>query len=273
MNNIKHIIIEEVIKFLKESDDSDYDYWENFSEQRENMIISLFNDFLFNNNETFSKHINWKVAPSNRIKKIWEDYMTYGVVRDERGVDLISDIILENIMKIYIITVLAGHTSEHPDEYYNDNIGYNVDEYLNGQLNNPNLDKFIGEFIANNVEDEDRNNHNELKTLIAEELKDKFLEYYIEDPKSGHAYLTDYGLDALLNYYHELRKTSDYEDKIPILDKILNVVHQRSDLALWFIEGGSSALSNISGYESGEFVGNNTYSSNVNNLEKPKNTY
>ena len=38
---------------------------------------------------------------------------------------------------------------------------------------------------------------------------------------------------------------------------MLNVAHQRSDLASWFVQGGSQALSQLSGYgdpESGESV-------------------
>jgi len=46
----------------------------------------------------------------------------------------------------------------------------------------------------------------------------------------------------------ELTQTTEAEQKIPIIDKMLNVVHQRSDIAAWFVEGGSQALSQLSGY-------------------------
>ena len=39
------------------------------------------------------------------------------------------------------------------------------------------------------------------------------------------------------------------ENKLVLIDKILNVVHQRSDMASWFVQGGSAALSDLSGYE------------------------
>lgn len=52
------------------------------------------------------------------------------------------------------------------------------------------------------------------------------------------------GLTTLLGH---LRKARTPEEKVPIIDQILNVVHQRSDLAALFVEGGSSALSQLSG--------------------------
>jgi hypothetical protein len=33
---------------------------------------------------------------------------------------------------------------------------------------------------------------------------------------------------------------------------MLNVLHQRSDIANWFVEGGSHALAQLSGYDRGE---------------------
>ena len=45
----------------------------------------------------------------------------------------------------------------------------------------------------------------------------------------------------------QLRKAKTPEEKIVIIDQILNVAHQRSDLASWFIEGGSYSLSKLSG--------------------------
>jgi cell division protein FtsX len=46
----------------------------------------------------------------------------------------------------------------------------------------------------------------------------------------------------------KLRNTpeDDISNRIILLDKILNVVHPRSDLASLFVKGGSKALSNLS---------------------------
>lgn len=68
---------------------------------------------------------------------------------------------------------------------------------------------------------------------------DKFSDYAFSD--FGGSRL---GLITLLI---QLRKAKTPEEKVVIIDQILNVVHQRSDLAAWFIEGGSRALSQLSG--------------------------
>lgn len=52
---------------------------------------------------------------------------------------------------------------------------------------------------------------------------------------------------GLLTLLGNLRKTKTPEEKVPIIDQMLNVVHQRSDLASWFVEGGSKSLSQLSG--------------------------
>lgn len=121
-------------------------------------------------------------------------------------------------------------------------------------------------YILNLIEKEQLEDltRDELKEILYEHFKDLFMEYYVEDPKSGHAYLTDYGLEPLLKNYKELSRTNTYEEKISVLDKILNVVHQRSDMASWFVDGGSDALSQISGYEGSEkMIDFNQYGSNI----------
>ena len=65
----------------------------------------------------------------------------------------------------------------------------------------------------------------------------------------GQWRLSDYGLKPLHKLLAQLRKEFNPSKKLPILDKILNVVHQRSDIASWFVEGGSAALSQLSGME------------------------
>jgi hypothetical protein len=67
--------------------------------------------------------------------------------------------------------------------------------------------------------------------------------------------MSDYGTDPLVKLAFQLAREDEAEKKVVIIDKMLNVVHQRSDLASWFIEGGSAALSDISGYMSDEKYG------------------
>ena len=88
--------------------------------------------------------------------------------------------------------------------------------------------------------------------MVYDELTTKFSWYYVEDPDSGQAYISDYGMQPLLTLVGELRRETKPEDKLLTIDKMLNVVHPRSDMASWFIEGGSSSLSKLSGYQDAE---------------------
>ncbi len=107
MNKLYRIIREKVVKFLREYDNNiNWVYYE----REDELKWEIMSDFLYNNNPDFTKHIPWKVIPFARLKKIWEDYMQFGFVKDERGLDMIEGIMLDNTRKINILTTLAGHT-------------------------------------------------------------------------------------------------------------------------------------------------------------------
>ena len=89
----------------------------------------------------------------------------------------------------------------------------------------------------------------DLREKLYDKMKEKIFDYYLVDPKSGHLYISDYGLEPIMKLTMQLYNEDVPEKKLTLLDKILNVAHQRSDLASWFIEGGSAALSDLSGYE------------------------
>ena len=274
MNRIHKIIKEEIIKYLKESDDdNDWDLYEQF----ENVKRELFSDFLYKNTPEFNKTTPWKVIPYARLKKIWEDFMRMGIVRDTRGLEMIEDIMTENTIKIALFTELFGHTPNNPEEDYVENIGYFVNEQMNclmqqkkedrSQLeipfNNPKqgyvqkppapevepcdtqIHPFVQEIYNENYDE--GMSRTDMYNIIYVKMKDKFFEFYGEDPKSGQAYISDYGLEPLEKYLQQLRRLSRPEDKVVMIDKMLNVVHMRSDMASWFVEGGSNALAQLSG--------------------------
>lgn len=240
VNKLYKIIKEETIKYLRETnDDVDWDLYERYDENKR----ELFSDFLFNNNSEFTKNVPWKVIPYPRLKKIWEDFMFQGVVRDTRGLEMIEDIMTDNVTKISIFTELTGHSPVNPEDDFEDNIGYHVDEFLQDRTCNNNLCLYLNKFVDYHYDELP----DDIRNVLYEHLKEKFFDYYCEDPKIGQAYISDYGLKPLLNYLEQLRKTTRPEDKVVIMDKMLNVVHMRSDMASWFVEGGSNALSQLSG--------------------------
>ena len=61
--------------------------------------------------------------------------------------------------------------------------------------------------------------------------------------------ISDFGLKPLWNLADELIYAKNAEDKLIAIDKMFNIVHQRGDLAALFVEGGSTALSQLSSKE------------------------
>lgn len=199
MKSVNEIIKEEVLNYLRESDeDIDYDLYEKLDDVKRDILTGFFTD-----REKGIKSQPWQLVPFARLKKIWEDYMNYGHVRDVRGLEMIDDIIQDNILKLYANTELVGHSQADPK--------YDFEEY--------------------NYQPEDME---DFYNYI-----DKYTDYGFND--FGGKRL---GLTTLLVH---LRKARTPEEKLLITDQILNVVHWTSDLAAWFVEGGSSALSQLSG--------------------------
>jgi len=148
--------------------------------------------------------IGWYPIKIDRIRKIWSDYIKYGIVRDEKGIDDIVECFIDKIIQIDINTMLYGHTQHNPIE-------------------------FIKDFIE--------------KEISEEELEK--IQIYVE-ANEGNWIISDYGLPKLKKILRQLICEIDYVQKLLLIDQILNVVHQRSDLAAWFIEGGREALENLS---------------------------
>ena len=258
-------------------DDDDYEIADIQNERESELKSGLFNDFLHNNTPDFTKHVPWTVIPFSRLKKIWNDYMTYGTVRDTRGLEMIEDIMIDNTTKVDIFTNLAGHTQWGDEEAFKDNIGYWVNEQVNCLLpqkkedrsqleipfNNPQkgyqekspapkvetcdtpIHPFAQKFFDDNYDEEIT--REKFYELLYYEMKERFFDYYQNDPQENLGeFISDYGLVPLLKLRSELLRSTTPEEKLIIIDRMLNVVHRRSDIAEWFVEGGSKALSQLS---------------------------
>ncbi len=66
------------------------------------------------------------------------------------------------------------------------------------------------------------------------------------DDETGAWRISDYALEKLINGSLELVYAKTPEEKLQKIDWILNVVHQRSDIAAWFVEGGTNTLDELS---------------------------
>ncbi len=144
----------------------------------------------------------WPLAPSARLKRIWDRFAETGCVHDEKGLLSIEDIFIRNALRLMINTELAGHSMHCPRALAIDDM-----------------------------------------ELTESELE-AFVDWAVDIPDGGYR-ISDYGIDKLLQAAALSIGTDDPIEKLVYLDMLLNVAHQRSDLASWFVEGGSMALDEI----------------------------
>jgi len=88
-----------------------YDFYDIIDEQR----YHILNEFV---DRRPDQSQSWNVVPLARVKKIWADAVRYGHVRDIKGMNQISTMIVKNIARLYANTVLMNHTPEDPHEYF-----------------------------------------------------------------------------------------------------------------------------------------------------------
>jgi len=76
------------------------------------------------------------------------------------------------------------------------------------------------------------------------------------DDEKGIARISDYGIKPLEEGELALTRAKTPEEKLQAVDSILNIVHQRSDLPSWFVEGGTKTLNELSARPSDELKTN-----------------
>ncbi len=213
---LKENIHKQLFKFIKENDDDiDWDLYDIFSIMKDEVMseyISALENEKPGPGEYLKARQKWEVVSFSTLQKQWEDFIKYGYVKPNyiRTVENIEKIITQNIGKVNVNTELAGHSQVDPKREW--------EEYFEGK-----------------------------------DITDEYIEYvdshfgdFIEDSK-GQWRLSDYGLDKLNRGLVDLRKAVTPEKKLIAIDHILSIVHMRSDIAGWFVEGGTSSLAALSG--------------------------
>lgn len=76
---------------------------------------------------------------------------------------------------------------------------------------------------------------------LSPDEQEAFVDWAI-DTETGGWRISDYGIRPLFKLAALLLETHDAMEKIVVIDRMLNVTHPRSDLASWFVEGGSRTL-------------------------------
>lgn len=63
----------------------------------------------------------WRLVNARRLEKIWTDAADQGVVRDEKGLNLVKERLIENFTRLSVNTVLAGHAEYNFQDDLEDN--------------------------------------------------------------------------------------------------------------------------------------------------------
>ena len=206
--NVLKIITEEIISFINESFENEKDVYDLY-EVMDDVKYNLINDFLYNNNSTFTKKINWTVVPFEKLRRVWNDYMRFGKVQNTKLLDDIERKIIRNAFLLNALTEIYGHTMSIPEEF-NELIENYVTNQINcfenektknqykinwenpskPQINNQNCFGGLNPTIKSLIEEHDDLSMNEIKLMLVKYLKDKFYDNYGIDKKVEEIYST-----------------------------------------------------------------------------------
>ena len=238
----KHNLILETIRVISEYETSPD---EEFYQYESEVISKIMNDMI-----NGKKNERWKLIPFGRLKRIWEQYSKFKFIRDEKGMDMVRNICLFNIIRLYVNSILVGHAPEQPQTYLED-AGYcflekrepvkRVKPEDPNQLNLFSGDNEVSPKPEPEVEEDPYDNCNTRLDYTWDEFEDRLDDYI------GHDTYSDYAVKPLLELWYELIRADSHEEQLLICDRILNVVHMRGDIAALFVQGGSNALSELSG--------------------------
>jgi len=243
--NKKFIKVKNWKNFLNENEnenefenDSFYSAKENYFELYNEQISKIIEDIVYNN----KKQQQWKRIPFERMKKIWEKFQKDNIIKDEKGLDLISNIIIKNIVKLNVNTMLSGHSTMNPKDELEE-LGYKF-KTNNIKLEDPmqlHLFKDYKKFK------EEQRKEKERELPMTYEEFDEILNDYLYFEEWRQYAISDYALDDLIKIAIKLLRTDDYKEKLILCDNALNISHMRGDIAELFVKGGNEKLSELSG--------------------------
>ena len=176
--------------------------------------FDLLSEFM-HDKENNIKQKKWNLIPAEQYHTLLKRYMNdpimaripYSVVHN-----WFTNIIVPNALDIYYITNLAGHSSYFPSDV--------VSDY----------------FDADNIVD--------YKT--GSEYLDSIGFYdWCKLPDGTDAW-SDYGLNPLFQNIHEYTPNMSAEDLLILINRCLDVAHQRGDLSSAFVQGGKKSCDYIS---------------------------
>lgn len=216
------------------------------SEYNESDILWMFLDGV--------KNPWYPLINPNQYKQALSEFIKYGKFI-KFPVEKIMDwfyIIVRNTCILRSMTTLAGHDYYFPTE--------DVKEII-----------FDSEEDFNQFKQELINDEYATPDISDDQVCRKKLEsigFYdwcsLPDGSQG---ISDYGIDPLFNIMQEFDTIISAEELIVLVNRCLDVYHQRGDLASAFIEGGSNSLTKISN-ESKNIFSNKQLNEEINDILK-----
>ena len=198
------------------------DHMQDYYSEYDNLFREILGLMISKSNEQI---ILRKIQP-NMYQKALNEFIKFGQLTHypTKFVTLWKDIVIENYTYLDVITNLYGHTSSFDIDIFNDTVLYddgNEDRYLN--------------------------DWSDAWEHMTEMGYDIVLDNILPHFSNGHELISDYGLNPLGVIIKDLLNTTDPNEILVLINKALDVSHQRSDLSELFIEGGESSLDRISG--------------------------
>ena len=157
-------------------------------------------------------------------------------------------VLMRNTAILRACTSIAGHSMGYPiddfvDIFFEGNME-SFEEYAKTLKNKGTFLPDLG-WIENDVDENEELGNVDVYDAYCQFLEDKGFWDWLILPDGSGAY-SDYGISPLEELISQYTEDSTPEETIVLINKILDVTHQRGDLASAFIEGGQSTLTQIS---------------------------
>lgn len=244
---IRKIIRESITHILKETIEDVEDFYELENDMNREIFSMIKNN----------KKIKFNLIRKNQYHNALKEFMVYGrfIKFPENIIYEWKQLILENIVKLSVLTSIAGHSTNFPFEEFFDEFDYSysikTNQYnlFSGELDNQKID---GEFTKwKKQKFKETGNEDYLNQYDFHSVHEFLDEVYNIDSvlpffSNGQYLISDFGLEPLVKLAIIIINQKNPNEIIVTINRILDVVHQRSDLAEIFIEGGSKSLSYIS---------------------------
>lgn len=194
-----------------------YDYYEEYDE----VFYEILNQMMTGDKTPI---VLRKIKPQ-MYQQALNEFIKYGAIirYPTKYIYNWKDIVIRNTIFLDVNTMFYGHTS-----------GFDVDRFNDFVLNADETGESVSDW-------------SEAWEYMEKMGYDDNLEFFMPKFSNGHDLISDYGLEPLRKVVEQLMETQDPNQILVLINKALDISHQRSDLSELFIEGGEHVLDRISG--------------------------